>query len=118
MLKLDTDFATRPAALQGYYKYALDSQDADEKAVVTVSILNGNTVLATNSIELGAASDYTLFNVPLSYSVTNKVATKVMINITSSNRAEGAIKTSNHLYKYEASSYGAILTVDNLTFSY
>lgn len=118
VLKLDTDFATRPAALQGYYKYALDSQDADEKAVVTVSILNGNTVLATNSIELGAASDYTLFNVPLSYSVTNKVATKVMINITSSNRAKGAIKTSNHLYKYEASSYGAILTVDNLTFSY
>ena len=118
VLKLDTDFATRPAALQGYYKYALDSQDADEKAVVTVTILNGNTVLATNSIELGAASDYTLFNVPLSYSVTNKVATAVKINITSSNRAEGNIKTTNHLSKYEASSYGAILTVDNLTFSY
>ena len=118
VLKLDTDFATRPAALQGYYKYALDSQDADEKAVVTVTILNGNTVLATNSIELGAVSDYTLFNVPLSYSVTNKVATAVKINITSSNRAEGNIKTTNHLSKYEASSYGAILTVDNLTFSY
>ena len=118
VLKLDTVFATRPAALQGYYKYALDSQDADEKAVVTVTILNGNTVLATNSIELGAASDYTLFNVPLSYSVTNKVATAVKINITSSNRAEGNIKTTNHLSKYEASSYGAILTVDNLTFSY
>ena len=118
VLKLDTKFATRPSALNGYYRYALDSQDADEKAVVTVSILNGSTVLATGSMELGAANDYTTFNVPLTYTITNKVATKVMINITSSNRAEGAIKTSNHLYKYEASSYGAILTVDNLTFSY
>lgn len=118
VLNLDAEFATRPSALNGYYKYALDSQDAEEKAVVTVSILNGSTVLATGSVELGAADNYTAFNVPLTYTVTNKVATKVKIDITSSNRAEGAIKTSNHLYKYEASSYGAILTVDNLTFSY
>lgn len=118
ILSLDADFVTRPSALNGYYKYALDSQDAEEKAVVTVSILNGSTVLATGSVELGAAADYTTFNVPLTYTVTNKVATKVKINITSSNRANGSIKTTDRLSKYEAASYGAILTVDNLTFSY
>ncbi|MDD6131885.1 MAG: hypothetical protein PUB55_03920, partial [Bacteroidales bacterium] len=108
----------RPVQLNGYYKYSLDSQDADEKATVEVSVLNGSTVIATGSAQLGAASDYTTFSVALSYSNTTLKAESVKIMIKSSNRTEGNIKTSNHLSKYEASSYGAILTVDNLTFSY
>ena len=117
-LSLNTAFASRPVQLNGYYKYSLDSQDADEKATVEVSVLNGSTIIATGSAQLGAASDYTTFSVALTYSNTALKAESVKIMIKSSNRAEGNIKTSNHLSKYEASSYGAILTVDNLSFSY
>ncbi|MGN1238582.1 MAG: hypothetical protein ACI4UW_06625, partial [Muribaculaceae bacterium] len=118
-LSLDDDtFTVRPLSMQGYYKYTRDPQDASEKAVVTVTLLNGGAEIGRGSIELDAADAYTLFSVPVTYSVTNKKADELKIMITSSNRAEGSIKVSDHLGNFEASKYGAILTVDNLTFSY
>lgn len=117
-LSLDTDFASRPTTLNGYYKYERDSQDGTENAVVTVTVLNGSTEIGKGTKELGAAAGFTEFAVPVTYSVTNKKATALKIMITSSNRAEGSIKTTDYLGKLEAWSYGAILTVDNLTFSY
>ena len=117
-LSLDTDFASRPTTLNGYYKYERDSQDGTENAVVTVTVLNGGTEIGKGTKELGAAAGFTEFAVPVTYSVTNKKATALKIMITSSNRAEGSIKTTDYLGRLEAWSYGAILTVDNLTFSY
>lgn len=117
-LSLDTDFASRPTTLNGYYKYERDSQDGTENAVVTVTVLNGSTEIGKGTKELVAAAGFTEFAVPVTYSVTNKKATALKIMITSSNRAEGSIKTTDYLGKLEAWSYGAILTVDNLTFSY
>lgn len=117
-LSLDTDFASRPTTLNGYYKYERDSQDGTENAVVTVTVLNGSTEIGKGTMELGAAAGFTEFAVPVTYSVTNKKATALKIMITSSNRAEGSIKTTDYLGTLEAWSYGAILTVDNLTFSY
>lgn len=117
-LSLDTDFTTRPATLNGYYKYERDGQDGSENAVVTVTVLNGSTEIGKGTKELGAAADFTAFAVPVTYSVTNKKATTLKIMITSSNRAEGSVKVSDHLHEKEASKYGAQLTVDNLTFSY
>ena len=117
-LSLDTDFASRPTTLNGYYKYERDSQDGTENAVVTVTVLNGSTEIGKGTKELGAAAGFTEFAVPVTYSVTNKKATALKIMITSSNRAEGSIKTTDYLGRLEAWSYGAILTVDNLTFSY
>lgn len=118
VLSLDTDFATRPATLNGYYKYERDGQDGTENAVVTVTVLNGSTEIGKGTKELGAAADFTAFAVPVTYSVTNKKATALKIMITSSNRAAGSVKVSDHLHEKEASKYGAQLTVDNLTFSY
>lgn len=117
-LSLDTDFASRPTTLNGYYKYERDAQDGTENAVVTVTMLNGSTVIAEGTKELGAVADFTTFSVPVTYTVTNKKATKLKIMIKSSNRAAGSIKVSDHLHEKEASKYGAQLTVDNLTFSY
>ena len=117
-LSLDTDFASRPTTLNGYYKYERDGQDGTENAVVTVTVLNGSTEIGKGTKELGAAAGFTEFAVPVTYSVTNKKATALKIMITSSNRAEGSIKTTDYLGRLEAWSYGAILTVDNLTFSY
>ena len=118
VLSLDTDFASRPTTLNGYYKYERDGQDGTENAVVTVTVLNGSTEIGKGTKELGAAADFTAFAVPVTYSVTNKKATSLKIMITSSNRAAGSVKVSDHLHEKEASKYGAILTVDNLTFSY
>ena len=119
-LYLETSFGVRPITLTGYYKYKLcDAKlDATEKAKVTVTVYDSsNAVVGQGSVELGAQTDYTQFNVPVTYSVLKK-ANKIKIMITSSNRAEGPVKVSDHLGEREASKYGAILTVDNLTFSY
>lgn len=119
-LFLETSFSVRPEKLTGYYKYKLCDAGLDdtEKAKVTVTVYDSsNAVVGQGSVELGAKTDYTQFNVPVTYTVLKK-ANKIKIMITSSNRAEGSVKVSDHLGKREASKYGAILTVDNLTFSY
>lgn len=119
-LFLETSFSVRPEKLTGYYKYKLCDANLDdtEKAKVTVTVYDSsNAVVGQGSVELGAQANYTQFNVPVTYSVLKK-ANKIKIMITSSNRAEGSVKVSDHLGEREASKYGAILTVDNLTFSY
>lgn len=118
-------FASRPSALKGWYKYANDSNDPTETGVVTVTLLNGQKVIATGTARLSAATDYTEFSVPVTYSVTDQKATTLRIMITSSNHASynqseetSAIKTSVSNGQYESASRGATLTVDNLTFTY
>lgn len=118
-------FASRPSALKGWYKYANDGNDPTETGVVTVSLLNGQKVIATGTARLSAAADYTEFSVPVTYSVTNQKATTLRIMITSSNHASynqseesAAIKTSVSNGQYESASRGATLTIDNLTFTY
>ncbi len=118
-------FASRPSALKGWYKYANDGNDPTETGVVTVTLLNGQKVMATGTARLSAAADYTEFSVPVTYSVTNQKATTLRIMITSSNHASynqseesAAIKTSVSNGQYESASRGATLTVDNLTFTY
>lgn len=118
-------FASRPSALKGWYKYANDGNDPTETGVVTVSLLNGQQVIATGTARLSAAADYTEFSVPVTYSVTNQKATTLRIMITSSNHASynqseesAAIKTSVSNGQYESASRGATLTIDNLTFTY
>lgn len=118
-------FASRPSALKGWYKYANDGNDPTETGVVTVTLLNGQQVIATGTARLSAAADYTEFSVPVTYSVTNQKATTLRIMITSSNHASynqseesAAIKTSVSNGQYESASRGATLTIDNLTFTY
>ena len=117
-LNLNTSYTTRPTSLKGYFKYTRDGQDASEMATVTVKLLNGSTEIGKGTLELGAESSYVAFQVPISYTIPNQKATKLDIMITSSNRAEANIKTTNYLGEYEAWSYGATLTIDNLTFTY
>lgn len=114
-----TNFASRPAKLKGYYIYVNDNQDNEEKGKVTVEILNGDKVLGSGQIELGAANDYTEFVIPIKYSSSMFLAkaTKLKIYITSSNKTSD-IKTTDYCNKDECCSRGAALTVDNLTFEY
>ena len=118
-------FSSRPSILKGWYKYTPDNKDGSETGVISVTLLNGKTVLASGTINLTAASDYTEFTVPLVYNVTDKKANLLKIMITSSNRASysqseetATIKTTDYYSRYESNSRGATLTIDNLNFIY
>ena len=118
-------FTSRPSALKGWYKYTNDGNDPAETGTVSVTLLNGETVIGSGTANLSAATDYTEFTVPVAYSVTNQKATSLRIMITSSNHASytqstetATIKTTVYNGQYEAASRGATLTIDNLTFTY
>lgn len=120
-----TSFSSRPSTMKGWYKYTPDNNDASETGVISVTLLNGKTVLASGTINLTAASDYTEFTVPLVYNVTDKKANLLKIMITSSNHASysqseetATIKTTDYYSRYESNSRGATLTIDNLNFIY
>ena len=120
------NFASRPTSLSGYYKYTRDSQDENETGLVTITLLNGNTVIGSGTANLSAAGSYTAFSVPITYTVTNKKATTLKVMIASSNHASydkaqetSSIKTSDkHQSKTEACLLGAKLVVDNLSLNY
>ena len=119
-----TEFKSRPNILKGYYKYVNDSQDTNEKGVIIITLLNADTTIGEGKIELNATNDYTEFSIPIKYTHNNKT-TKLKIMITSSNHASytqsdetSSIKTTAYNSKYESTSRGATLTIDNLTFEY
>ena len=116
-------FTSRPASLSLYYFYTQDGSDGAEYGTVNVQLLNGSTVIGSGSAQLTACANYTQVNVPINYTITNAKATSLRIMISSSNRASTianestAIKTTNYT-GYLQESYGAVLTIDNLTFNY
>lgn len=112
-------FPSRPSALKGYYRYTRDSQDASETGVATVSVLSGSAVIATGTVRLDAAADFTQFSVPLAYNNAadfGKKATSIRIRFSSSDRSEPAVTSYAELHRQEST--GAVLVVDNLTFEY
>lgn len=112
-------FTSRPAFINGFYKYVQDSQDTGECAVITVNIYgeSDETLIASCSKQLNSVSDYTPFQISLNYNEIRTFAKKLSIFITSSQRTEN-IQTSTHLDRHESASWGAVLTIDNLTFTY
>lgn len=110
-------FASRPSSFSFYYRYIQDSQDTGEAGMVTISLLNGNDVIASGSTTLSASDAFRHITIPLYYSSARK-ATSLRIMFKSSNRAESAIKTTAIAARFQQESYGATLVVDNLTFGY
>lgn len=117
--KEGADFTSRPVKLKGFYMYENDTQDKNEKGKVSVEILNGNDIIGSGQLELGAANDYSEFEIPIEYisEMFLPKATTLKIYITSSNKTAD-IKTTDYCNKDECCSRGATLIVDNLTFEY
>ena len=93
--------------------------------MVTVTVLSNSEVIGTGSSYLTTNSDYVKFNVPINYTDSTLKASALKIMITSSNHASynqndetNSIKTSIYNGRYESASRGAMLTIDNLAFSY
>lgn len=112
-------FTTRPSVLTGWYKYLTDAQDSNEKGLVKIEILSGNDVIGSGYKELNKASQYTSFEIPITYikDIFKKKATLLKIYIYSSNK-ESDIKTTNYCNKEECCSRGASLFIDALDFAY
>lgn len=117
-------FSSRPTALEGYYHFTNDGNDTAEKATVTVTLLGGGTVLGTATATLDAVAGFTKFRLPVVYSVFFKKADTLRIMISSSNHAgtisheTAQIKTTGRAQLMLQESTGAVLVVDNLSFTY
>lgn len=116
-------FSSRPIQLTGYYIYS-DNQ-SNETATVSIALLNNDIIIAKNTINLVAVSNYKDFVIDIPYNNTNLKATKLQIMITSSNYSSynqsdetNNIVTTNYNNNSESCSRGAQLTIDNLTFTY
>ncbi len=107
-------FSTRPSALNGYYKYT-NNVDSNEKGIITIELLNESTSIGYGSATLGPQSEYSAFSININYTVKNMKATNLKIKIKSSDAS--TIQTTSRGEK-EQCSYGATLTIDNLTFTY
>lgn len=111
-------FTSRPVKLTGWWMYENDSHDANEKAVVEVVFLAGDKTLATGRIELGSASTYQKFEIPVNLNANfGEKPDRLKLSITSSNR-NSDIKTSDYCNKDECASRGAMLSIDQLEFEY
>lgn len=115
-------FASRPSALNGFYKYSASSSSSDN-GIVNIEVLSSSdAVIAQGSVALSANGDYTAFTVPLTYNQFGVKAAKLKIMFASSASVgtiaeeTAAIVTTDDLVT--ASSLGNALWVDNLTFSY
>ena len=119
-------FSSRPTALNGYYKYTPSIDQLHDKGLVIISIINktkdSETEIAHGEFLFSGNSDYTAFNVPLSYKSFGIKATHLRIMFASSNNI-GSIQdeTMKIITSHDvasASSIGSSLWIDNLTFSY
>lgn len=113
-LNYDGSFASRPKKLNGYYKY--EDNQASETGVISADLYSGATKIASGKGHFNAEGSYTAFSIDLNYSNTALKATRLVIKIKASN-AE-TIVTTNYATRWEQGSYGAMLTIDNLTFEY
>lgn len=119
-------FESRPAALNGFYKFIPSVNDLSDCGIVNIEVIGNRggseTVIASGTAALTTATSYTAFSVPLEYIDFGIKATKLKI-LFSSSRHIGSIETeSAEIVTYSnpvtATSIGGELTVDGLTLSY
>lgn len=120
-------FRSRPTAVGGYYRYRQDVHDASETGLVVVELVGessaGETVIGRGVGRLSASTSFTLFKVPVVYTVRNLKATRLRLMISSScyssyNQAEETVKIKTTDYLERGVSVGAELTLDDLRLYY
>ena len=120
-------FTSRPTAVSGIYTFVQDLHDTAETGLVVVRLVNDEggkeEEIGRGVGYLKPSTSFTRFNVPITYSVRNKRATRLMLMVSSSSHASYSIaeetrhiKTTDNLK--DAVSIGAELTVDQLSLLY
>lgn len=119
-------FRSRPAALNGYYKYVPPVNGQGERGFASVEVLgevNGaEIVISRASVALSPAMTYTAFSVPLEYTDFGVKATKIKVMVASSVHVGSIVDETATVITYTdartATSLGGELWVDGLKFSY
>lgn len=119
-------FGSRPAALNGFYKFVPVATEPDDHGIVTVEVLGQyggkETVISHARFLFRSAMTYTAFSVPLSYSHFGVKATKLRIMFASSMHfgsiAEESVNVPVSPDLELAASLGSSLWVDGLSLSY
>ncbi len=120
------DFTSRPAALNGYYKFLPSVADMSDCGVVRIEVIGTldekEVVIATGLGNLQAATSYTAFSVPLTYVDFGVKATRLKLLISSSKHIGTIAEESSQIITFNdpisATSLGGQLWIDGLTFSY
>lgn len=119
-------FASRPSALNGFYKYAPSANAGGDHALVILEVtgmVDGvSTVIASGRLLLPVTTDYTAFSLPLTYSRFGVKATGLKVMFASSSSIgtidyeSSAVKTVDD--PVTATSIGSRLLIDNLSLAY
>lgn len=119
-------FTSRPAKLSGYYKYI--AKGGDTNGVVTITVehrtASGEVItLATRTLSLNPASNFTYFEAALSYTNVQYKATHLKVMFASSNNASKSQSSESSTIttidnKAQAISVGSELYIDNISLSY
>lgn len=119
-------FTSRPESLNGFYVYLPCPTNSAEKGLVTVEVIGEgygtDIVIASGRMELPAATGYTAFSIPLTYTRFGVKAKRVKVMCATSN-AIGSIshESANVAIMPDpetSSALGSRMRLDNLTFAY
>lgn len=116
-------FGSRPSALTFWYRYIPKNSSDKGVAEVTVYDASGNAI-ATNRVELGAASAYTQATLPLTYPGSCPKGARIYVKFLSTNSESFLVKNDSNLSgpgfanlsrgKFQ----GSQLYIDDLVLSY
>lgn len=119
-------FASRPSALNGFYRFVASPANINANALARIEILGNpdgaEIVIASGEIHLSAAMSYTAFTIPLSYSRFGEKATSIRVMFAASDNM-GDIESENRSIVVtplpaSATLRGSSLWIDNLSLSY
>lgn len=120
------NFDSRPAALNGFYKFVATSANPKATALARVEILaeidGVEVVLAHGELHLPVSLSYTAFSIPLSYTRFGVKASSIRIHFAPSD-AIGSIESETQSIivipdPATSTSRGSSLWIDNLSLSY
>lgn len=116
-------FPSRPAALNGFYRFVPAVPGSSQKGYVRVEVLgDGDKVISTGEGFLIPALGYTAFTVPLKYNLFGEKAKKIKVMVAASPEV-GTIEHETQAVvtvpdPRTSTSVGSSLWVDELAFSY
>lgn len=120
------DFASRPSAVSGFYKYIPCSAQPSDRGLVEVEVLaiEGDRLVTIGSGRglLTSSTDYRAFSVPVTYTRPGLKAARIRVLFASTSRTgDIAYESANVVTVNDpvtASSLGSELWIDEISFTY
>lgn len=119
-------FTSRPSSLNGFYKFKTDLTDTSDRGCVRVALVSRTgdteTTVAEGYGEFGPVSDFTAFNVPLTYTDKYIKPTHLKIMFMSSKHADNEpfvdVNVPVTANPAKGAMLGSTLWIDDLSFTY